>query len=57
MENLKIEFNVEKLPFYAVSHKEGRKTFEIQAFDGIVTVSAQYDYKRNQDTCNRQCNS
>ena len=47
MENIKIEFNLEDLPFYAVSHKNGRKTIEIQAFDGIITVSVQYDYKRN----------
>ena len=47
MQNVKIDFNVKSLPFYAVSHKEGRKTFEIQAFDGIITVSVQYDYKRN----------
>ena len=47
MQNIKIEFNVEKLPFYAVSHKYGRKTFEVQAFDGIITVSVQYDYRRN----------
>ncbi|MBE6666217.1 MAG: hypothetical protein E7603_08390 [Ruminococcaceae bacterium] len=46
MEKLKIEFKITKLPFYAVSHKNGRKTLEIQAFDGILTVSVQYDYER-----------
>ena len=46
MENIKIKFSVEKIPLYAVSHKNGRKTLEIQAFDGILTVSVQYDYER-----------
>ena len=44
--NVKIEFIVEKLPLYFVSHKEGRKTFEVEAFDGILTASVQYDYER-----------
>ena len=44
MQNIKINLNIEKLPFYAVSHKNGRKTFEIQAFDGNITVSVIYDY-------------
>ena len=44
--NVKIEFIVEKLPLYFVSHKEGRKTFEVEAFDGILTASVQYDYDR-----------
>lgn len=46
MQNIKITLDTEKLPFYAVSHKNGRKTLEIQAFDGLVTVSTQYDYSR-----------
>ena len=46
MENLKIIFKIKELPFYAVSHKNGRKMLEIQAFDGILTVSVQYDYAR-----------
>ena len=44
--NVKIEFIVEKLPLYFVSHKEGRKTFEVEAFDGVLTASVQYDYER-----------
>ena len=44
--NTKIEFIIEKLPLYFVSHKCGRKTFEAEAFDGILTVSVQYDYER-----------
>lgn len=44
--NIKIEFIVEKLPLYFVSHKGGRKTFEVEAFDGILTASVQYDYER-----------
>ena len=45
--NIKIEFIVEKLPLYFVSHKGGRKTFEVEAFDGILTASVQYDYERS----------
>ena len=44
--NIKISFESEKLPLYFVSHKDGRKTFEIEAFDGILTASVQYDYDR-----------
>ena len=44
--NVKIEFIVEKLPLYFVSHKGGRKTFEVEAFDGVLTASVQYDYER-----------
>lgn len=46
MQNIKIDFKIEKLPFYAVSHKNGRKTFEIQALDGVLTVSVIYDYDK-----------
>lgn len=46
MRNLKITFRITELPFYSLSYKERRKTFEIQAFDGILTVSVQYDYDR-----------
>ena len=44
--NIKIAFEADKLPFYFVSHKNGRKTLEIEAFDGILNVSVQYDYDR-----------
>ena len=46
MGNLKLALEINKLPFYAVSHKNGRKTLEIQAFDGALTLSVQYDYNR-----------
>ena len=46
MKDLKIAFSIQELPFYCVSHKNGRKTFEVQAFDGFLTVSVQYDYER-----------
>ena len=44
--NLKISFKLEGLPLYFVSHKNGRKTFEVEAFDGRITVGIQYDYER-----------
>ena len=44
--NIKIAFEADKLPLYFVSHKNGRKTLEIEAFDGILNVSVQYDYDR-----------
>ena len=43
---IKIAFVVEMMPLYFVSHKEGRKTLEIEAFDGLLTASVQYDYDR-----------
>ena len=46
MKDLKITLQIKELPFYCLSYKEGRKTFEIQAFDGILTVSVSYDYDR-----------
>ena len=46
MKDIKIEFDIEKLPLYSVSYKNGRKSLEIQAFDGVITVSVQYDYDR-----------
>lgn len=47
MKSIKITFNTASLPMYGVSHKNGRKTLEIQAFDGVLSVSVQYDYTRN----------
>ena len=44
--NIKLAFKADKLPLYFVSHKNGRKTLEIEAFDGILNVSVQYDYDR-----------
>ena len=46
MKDIKLEFNAKALPMYAFSVKKGRKTFELQAFDGYLTVSVQYDYAR-----------
>lgn len=45
--DLSLCFSLKKLPFYAVSQKDGRKTLELQAFDGALTVSVVYDAKRN----------
>ena len=46
MKALKLVFTIETLPLFAVAHKDGRKTFEIQAFDGALTVAVQYDWTR-----------
>ena len=46
MKGIKITFKLDKLPCYAISHKNGRKTLEMQAFDGELTFDAQYDYDR-----------
>ena len=46
MKNIKLEFKTEKMPFYAVTFANGRKGLEIQAYDGILTVSVQYSIKR-----------
>ena len=56
MKNLKIMFCAKALPFYCVSHKNGRKTLEMQAFDGILTVSVQYDYNRRPLSLNGEIN-
>jgi len=45
MQALKLNFEIKKLPFYAVSNKSDRKALEIQALDGNLTVSVFYDYK------------
>ena len=44
MQNIKISFEVKKLPLYAASQKLGRKTLEIQAPNGKLTISIYYDY-------------
>ena len=46
MNDLKLSFEINELPVYSVSYKNGRKSLEIQAYDGILTVSVQYDYDR-----------
>ncbi len=46
MKNIKMTFTPNEMPCYAISHKNGRKTFEMQAFDGEISVDVQYDYHR-----------
>jgi hypothetical protein len=46
MKSIKLSFKLDEFPCYAISHKHGRKTFEMQAFDGEMTVDVQYDYDR-----------
>ena len=47
MKDLKISFVLHELPAYGISCKENRKTFELQAFDGRIDLSVQYDFRRN----------
>ena len=42
----RILFTLPALPCYAIAHKRGRKTLEIQAFEGEVSVAVEYDYNR-----------
>lgn len=44
MQNLKISFVIEKLPFCTVFRKSEVNALEIQACDGVLRVSLQYDY-------------
>ncbi len=46
MDNIRISFQIQKLPFYGIACKNGVKTLEIEAFDGVLTVSVRYDYDR-----------
>ena len=46
MENMKIVCKCIAQPFYAISVKDGRKTFDMQAFDGVLTADVQYDFNR-----------
>ena len=46
MENMKIVCQSITQPLYAISIKDGRKTFDMQAFDGALTVDVQYDFNR-----------
>lgn len=46
MSNVKLTFTLTEMPCYGISHKNGRKTFEFQAFDGQIDVGIQYDYNR-----------
>lgn len=47
MENIKIEFILENLPFYAVSKKDDKNIFVVNADDETITVSVSYDYKES----------
>ena len=47
MKSMKLSFTLEAMPCYAIAHKNGRKTFEMQAFDGEISVDVSYDYHRN----------
>jgi hypothetical protein len=44
--NIKITFEINELPMFSLSHKNGRKTFEIEALDGVLTVGVKYDFDR-----------
>ncbi|MBQ7225231.1 MAG: hypothetical protein IJX02_01360 [Clostridia bacterium] len=46
MKDFIIAFEIAKNQIYAVSFKNGRKTLEIQAIDGALTISAQYDFNK-----------
>ena len=46
MKKIKMTFLLNEMPCYAISHKNGRKTFEMQAFDGEMSVDVQCDYDR-----------
>lgn len=54
--NIKLEFEAKALPFYSGSCRDGKKTFEIEAFDGILTASARYDYDRRMLSLNGKIN-
>ncbi|MBQ1956033.1 MAG: hypothetical protein II350_09905 [Clostridia bacterium] len=45
--NVKIAFEFKELPMYLVSINNGRKSLELEAFDGVLTVAVRYDYDRN----------
>ncbi len=47
MKNLKISFVITELPAYGISYKGRRKTFEFEAFDGQITCTVQYDFRRS----------
>lgn len=46
MKNVKITFKLDQIPSYAISHKNGRKTLDMQTFDGEMSFDVQYDYDR-----------
>lgn len=44
---MKINFTITELPCYAIAHKNGRKTLDMQAFDGQIEFALQYTYDRD----------
>ncbi len=46
MSKFKLSFVLTEMPCYGIAHKNGRKTFEFQAFDGQINCDLQYDYNR-----------
>ena len=44
--NARIAFEINEMPLFFLSHKNGRKTLEAEAFDGLLAASVQYDYER-----------
>lgn len=46
MNNVKLSFTIQETPAYAIAHKGGRKTLEIQIFDGIMTCDIAYTFNR-----------
>lgn len=57
MNKIKLSFGVSAMPMYAVFIKSGRKTLEVQAFDGYITVSVQYDYARRPLSLHSECSA
>ena len=46
MNGIRISFTIEKMPCYGIAHSKGRKTWEVQAYDGFVDCFVPYDYHR-----------
>ena len=56
MSDLKIVFTLNEMPSYGISHKGGRKTFEFNAFDGMISCLVQYTARREPLTLNAAVN-
>lgn len=46
MNGIRISFTIAKMPCYGIAHSNGRKTWEVQAYDGFVDCFVPYDYHR-----------
>lgn len=46
MNGIKLNFELKSIPFFAIAHKNGRKTLEIEALDSSLTVSVAYSQNR-----------